>query len=112
MASGREAAGPGSWKPRSTILRPCSSARMRAGSRSSWGKMHLATMSHGQVGTVGGGAIDTALWDSKGKAVGVAVHELLGGKIRDSLPAYTHVSTPYEARKACDMGYRAFKSGM
>jgi galactonate dehydratase len=79
-----------------------------------WGKMHLATMSHGQVGTVGGGAIgaiDTALWDLKGKALGVPVHELLGGKIRDSLPAYAHASTPEKARRAWDMGYRAFKSG-
>lgn len=79
-----------------------------------WGKMHLATMSHGMVGTVGGGAvgaIDMALWDIKGKALGVPVHELLGGKIRDSLPVYAHASTPEKARRAWDMGYRAFKAG-
>lgn len=33
-------------------------------------------------------AIDIALWDLKGKALGVPVYELLGGKTRDSLRAY------------------------
>ena len=33
-------------------------------------------------------AIDIALWDIKGKALGVPVYELLGGKHRDSLRAY------------------------
>ncbi len=35
--------------------------------------------------------IDSALWDIKGKALGVPVWQLLGGKIRDELPLYwTH----------------------
>lgn len=33
-------------------------------------------------------AIDIALWDLKGKALGVPVYELLGGKTRDSVRAY------------------------
>ena len=33
-------------------------------------------------------AIDTALWDIKGKAFGVPVYKLLGGKYRDKLRAY------------------------
>ena len=33
-------------------------------------------------------AIDTALWDIKGKALGVPVYKLLGGKHRESLRAY------------------------
>lgn len=32
--------------------------------------------------------VDTALWDLKGKALGVPVVELLGGACRDSMPAY------------------------
>ncbi|ODN42293.1 mandelate racemase/muconate lactonizing enzyme family protein [Piscirickettsia litoralis] len=33
-------------------------------------------------------AIDTALWDIKGKALGVPVYELLGGKVNDQLWTY------------------------
>ena len=32
--------------------------------------------------------IEIALWDIKGKALGVPVYELLGGQIRDKLWAY------------------------
>lgn len=35
-------------------------------------------------------AIDLALWDIKGKALGVPVYELLGGKMRDRIPAYAN----------------------
>jgi galactonate dehydratase len=35
-------------------------------------------------------AIDIALWDIRGKALGVPVHELLGGRVRDDLAIYTH----------------------
>jgi D-galactarolactone cycloisomerase len=32
--------------------------------------------------------IDMALWDLKGKALGISVSELIGGRYRDSLPCY------------------------
>lgn len=35
-------------------------------------------------------AIDTALWDIKGKALGVPVYELLGGRVRDKVITYNH----------------------
>ena len=33
-------------------------------------------------------AIDIALWDIKGKKLGVPVYELLGGKVRDKIRVY------------------------
>jgi galactonate dehydratase len=35
-------------------------------------------------------AVDIALWDIRGKSLGVPVHELLGGRVRDELAIYTH----------------------
>ena len=62
--------------------------------------------------------IDEALWDIKGKAMGVPVYELLGGKCRDRIRLYANgwyigASEPEEfgnaARKVVDDGYTAMK---
>jgi len=35
--------------------------------------------------------LDQALWDLKGKALGVPVHQLLGGRVRDFIPVYAWI---------------------
>ncbi len=79
-----------------------------------WQKMLLAMMGHGMTGVIGGGAmtgIEMALWDIKGKALGVPVYELFGGKIRDRVRLYTHAHSAERAREYVDRGYGAIKTG-
>lgn len=53
--------------------------------------------------------IDMALWDIEGKALGVPVYELLGGKTRDRIRVYGHASTSQAAEQLIERGYTAFK---
>ena len=55
-----------------------------------WESMYRATLNIGRRGVVmhSISAVDIALWDLFGKQLGVPVYELLGGKVRPSLPAY------------------------
>ena len=60
------------------------------------------------------GALDLALWDIKGKALGVPVYELLGGLTRDHVEYYATgfpaAGTLRETARACmEFGYRAFR---
>ena len=55
--------------------------------------------------------IDMALWDIKGKALGVPVYELLGGPTRSKVRVYEHVRTPAEIKKGIAAGFTAFKTG-
>jgi galactonate dehydratase len=45
----------------------------------------------GVIGMSGISAIEQALWDIKGKILGVPVYELLGGQVRDKVRMYTHL---------------------
>lgn len=45
----------------------------------------------GELLTAAIAAIDVALWDIKGKALGVPVYDLLGGRVRDRVDTYTHI---------------------
>ncbi len=57
--------------------------------------------------------IDQALWDIKGKALGVPVYELLGGPTRNRIRVYAHASAgnPEGIRSALAQGFTAFKTG-
>lgn len=66
-------------------------------------------------------AIDIALWDIKGKALGAPIYQLLGGPVRERVPLYTHVQDfnsnaggPDVAAKAAlltkEAGYKAIKT--
>ncbi|MDP6302282.1 MAG: galactonate dehydratase [SAR202 cluster bacterium] len=62
-------------------------------------------------------AIDIALWDIKGKRHGVPVYDLMGGKTRDKVRCYIHVTgdSPEElaadAKKRADEGFTAVRFG-
>ena len=69
------------------------------------------------------GALDAALWDIKGKALNVPVHELLGGATRDYCECYltggalpgtsptAKLSLRERARATIEAGYRAYRMG-
>ena len=55
--------------------------------------------------------IDQALWDIKGKALGVPVYELLGGPTRNRIRVYAHAGTVDSMKAAKAKGFTAFKTG-
>jgi L-alanine-DL-glutamate epimerase-like enolase superfamily enzyme len=61
---------------------PFASERIWEDLRNGW------VMTGGPVTYCAVSAIDIALWDIKGKALGVPIYQLLGGKSRDRIPTY------------------------
>jgi len=85
-----------------------------------WDKMYHGTlwMGRGGVTIEAISAVDIALWDIKGKALGLPVHTLLGGARRAAIPVYA--SMLFEADRGLMReravshvaeGYRAVKFG-
>jgi muconate cycloisomerase len=60
-------------------------------------------------------AVEMALWDLNGRALGVPVHRMLGGRVRDRVPLSWSlaVASPeaelHEARERIRLGHRIFK---
>ena len=84
-----------------------------------WMRMHQDNADRGgRLFSTALSGIDIALWDLKGKALGVPVYQLLGGPIRDKIRVYangwyTNPGTPEqnaeEALRVVEMGYNAMK---
>ena len=71
----------------------------------------------GPIWTSAVSGVEQALWDVKGKLLGVPVYQLVGGMLRDRVKLYTHTlfgaQSPDEfaesAREAVALGFRAVK---
>lgn len=78
-----------------------------------WNYLYRSMYFRGSILMSALSAIDIALWDIKGKALGVPVYELLGGKCRDKVRSYEAVFkfTPEEIAQRCvelkEMGFDA-----
>ena len=78
-----------------------------------WNYLYRSMYFRGSILMSALSAIDIALWDIKGKALGVPVYELLGGKCRDKVRSYEACFqfTPETMAKRCleikEMGFDA-----
>lgn len=72
----------------------------------------------GRISTTAISGIDIALWDLKGKLLGLPVYKLLGGSVREKIMVYangwyTNPGSPKlnaeESKKVIEMGYKAIK---
>jgi len=73
-----------------------------------WEQMFSSTSFYGRKGVVimAMSGIDLALWDIAAKQAGVPVYQMLGGAVKDRVPAYL---TSPDPKIGLDLGFRAFK---
>ena len=58
-------------------------------------------------------SIEMALWDLAGKALGVPVYRLMGGRVRNKVAVYFHASDPKRAKAMADQtGVKGIKIGI
>lgn len=88
-----------------------------------WEKMYQGTIYHGRrgLGIHAMGAVDLALWDIAGQALGRPVYELLGGPRREFVTPYASVQPPLSTlakteqrirelgERVVEVGYKAVK---
>ncbi len=72
-----------------------------------WEQMFASTSFYGRRGVtiMAMSGIDLALWDIAGKHAGQPVHRLIGGAVRERIPAYY----TGDVEKGLKLGFRAFK---
>jgi galactonate dehydratase len=79
-----------------------------------WNVMHRFSYFQGLAINSAISAIDIALWDIKGKALGVPIHELIGGAARTKARIYGHIyedsieKVLEECRRKMEAGFNAF----
>ncbi len=73
-----------------------------------WDIMWRSTLYYGRKGMVvhAISAVDNALWDLIGKALNVPVYQLLGGKVKDRIPAYC---TGNDLEQHVEFGFKKLK---
>lgn len=78
-----------------------------------WETMVYHTASYGRRGVVmqAISGIDIALWDLLGKALGQPIHQLLGGKMRDDVPAYASDLSPATPKGMIEQAERHAAAG-
>jgi len=75
-----------------------------------WQNLYRNTVYHdGLILTSVISGIDQALWDIKGKALGVPVYELLGGPTRNRIRIYKNAHSVEEAKQQVAAGFTAIK---
>ena len=76
--------------------------------RSVWDDLYEASLPYGRKGiaVMALSGVDLALWDLLGRAEAKPVHDLLGGKTKDRIPAYATGGDPEWYR---ELGYTAHK---